>query len=59
MTNKKVIDTNKEQIIEYSKRSWLRTYPTGAEIASDNYDPIPMLEVGAQIIALNTQTKDK
>ena len=42
MTNKKVIDSKKQDIINYSKRSWLRTYPTGAEIGSDNYDPIPM-----------------
>ena len=25
---------------------------------SNNYDPIPSLQIGAQIIALNTQTKD-
>ena len=25
---------------------------------SNNYDPIPSLKIGAQIIALNTQTKD-
>ena len=30
----------------------------GTEIASSNYDPVPGLRVGAQIIALNTQTKD-
>jgi hypothetical protein len=28
------------------------------EISSSNYDPVPLLELGAQIIALNTQTKD-
>lgn len=39
-------------------KSWLRTYPIATEINSYNYDPAPMLAVGAQIIALNTQTKD-
>ena len=36
----------------------MRTYPQGSEVGSGNYDPAPMLKVGAQIIALNTQTKD-
>jgi hypothetical protein len=36
----------------------LRIYPLGIEIASSNYNPIPHLKNGAQIIALNTQTKD-
>lgn len=49
---------NPEEIIKYTKTSWLRTYPFGMEIQSANYDPAPMLAVGAQIIALNTQTKD-
>jgi hypothetical protein len=59
LTNQKVLKTPIEEITEYSKRSWLRTYPTGTEIYSSNYDPIPMLRAGAQIIALNTQTKDE
>jgi hypothetical protein len=33
-------------------------YPLGSEIASNNYNPVPSLKLGAQIIALNTQTKD-
>ena len=28
------------------------------EFASSNYNPVPVLRIGAQIIALNTQTKD-
>jgi len=36
----------------------LRVYPVGTELASGNYDPIPGLERGAQMIALNTQTRD-
>jgi hypothetical protein len=44
--------------LEYTKRSFLRIYPLGTEIGSGNYNPIPGLQRGAQIIALNTQTKD-
>ena len=58
MTNVKVKETEESEIIKYSKKSWLRTYPQGSEVRSGNYDPIPMFKVGAQIIALNTQTKD-
>lgn len=28
-------------------------------MASKNYDPCPMMAAGAQIVALNTQTKDE
>lgn len=34
-------------------------YPVATEFASSNYNPVPCLKVGAQIIALNTQTKDE
>ena len=44
--------------MDYTKRSFLRIYPLGTEINSGNYNPIPALERGAQMIALNTQTKD-
>lgn len=58
LTFSTVASTDPEKIINYTKTSWLRTYPHGTEINSNNYDPAPMLAVGAQIIALNTQTKD-
>lgn len=45
-------------MIKYTEGSWLRTYPIATEVYSANYDPAPMFKVGAQIIALNTQTKD-
>jgi hypothetical protein len=50
--------TPENVLISYTKRSWLRIYPIGTEIASSNYNPVPLLRIGAQIIALNTQTKD-
>ena len=44
--------------IAYSRRSFMRVYPVGTEVTSKNYDPIPGLMRGAQLIALNTQTND-
>mgnify|MGYP002078367895 CR=1 FL=1 len=59
LTHTKVISLDYDQLVKYTCNSWLRTYPIGTEIASNNYTPAPMLKVGAQIIALNTQTKDE
>ena len=58
LTNAKVLKTNKAELQKYTKKAWLRTYPLATEMNSGNYDPAAMMEVGAQIIALNTQTKD-
>ena len=58
LTNAKVLKSNREELQKYTKKAWLRTYPLGTEMSSGNYDPAAMMEVGAQIIALNTQTKD-
>ena len=58
VTNEKAAKANEQFIINYTKRSWLRIYPTATEINSGNYDIAPHLRIGAQIIALNTQTKD-
>ncbi len=52
------MQTDKNSLVDYTKRSWLRSYPNASEMLSNNYNPIPMLEAGTQIIALNTQTKD-
>lgn len=57
LTNEKAVRAG-EKAASYTRRSWLRIYPLGTEISSSNYDPVPFLELGAQIIALNTQTKD-
>lgn len=37
----------------------MRVYPVATELASGNYNPIHGLQRGAQIIAINTQTKDE
>ena len=58
ITSEKLLKVDKEEVQAYCRRSFLRIYPEAVEVASDNYNPIPALERGAQIIALNTQTKD-
>lgn len=58
LTNEKANKTNPDLLVRYTNRSWLRIYPLGTEIASSNYNPLPPMKIGAQIIALNTQTKD-
>ena len=35
-----------------------RVYPRGSRIDSDNYDPLPLWNVGVQMAALNWQTHD-
>lgn len=44
--------------IEHNKTHLSRVYPNGVRIDSSNYEPIPAWSVGAQMIALNTQTHD-
>ena len=36
-----------------------RVYPKGQRIDSSNYNPVPMWNVGCQMVALNYQTGDK
>lgn len=36
----------------------LRVYPQGTRFGSSNFNPIPMYEVGAQLVSLNTQSED-
>ena len=45
-------------IFSYSIFFLSRIYPEGTRIDSSNYDPMPAWSVGAQVIALNTQTHD-
>jgi hypothetical protein len=58
VTNEKLLKLPRNECEDYCRRSFLRIYPVATELASGNYDPIPGLARGAQIIALNTQTKD-
>ena len=54
---------------QLSKNSWMvsryhhlqlsRVYPKAQRVGSDNYNPVPMWNVGSQMTALNFQTGDK
>lgn len=43
----------------YHERQMARIYPKGVRVDSSNYDPVPAWTAGAQIVALNYQTRDK
>ena len=56
---------NPNYLREHSESGWLRSYPGGSRINSTNYNPMrtyviiwAALEMGIQILALNTQTVD-
>ena len=44
--------------VEHTRRFLVRTYPAGARVDSSNYSPLEALAVGAQMVALNFQTRD-
>lgn len=52
-------------MLAHSKAGWLRSYPLASRVDSSNYNPIrisnnilAVLQMGVQIIALNTQSTD-
>ncbi|KAK1117063.1 hypothetical protein K0M31_016989 [Melipona bicolor] len=45
--------------IKYHQIQFSRVYPKGQRIDSSNYNPVPMWNVGCQMVALNYQTGDK
>ena len=36
----------------------IRVYPFGLRFGSSNFNPLPMMKCGAQLISLNTQNYD-
>jgi phosphatidylinositol phospholipase C, delta len=42
----------------YSGSFMVRVYPKGTRFDSSNYDPMPLLSAGVQLVALNLQTND-
>jgi phosphatidylinositol phospholipase C delta len=46
-------------VIELTKRYFLRIYPKGVRVDSSNYDPTPGWLSGSQLVALNYQTNDE
>lgn len=45
--------------VKYHRRQFSRIYPKGQRIDSSNYNPMPMWNVGSQMVALNYQTADR
>nr|XP_022335650.1 1-phosphatidylinositol 4,5-bisphosphate phosphodiesterase gamma-1-like isoform X2 [Crassostrea virginica] len=45
--------------LHYNRNQLSRCYPKGARVDSSNYDPMPMWNVGCQMVAMNYQTPDR
>ena len=54
MTNNEIV----EKLQNYSEHSWIRVYPFGLRFGSSNFNPLPFMKCGAQLISLNTQNYD-
>ncbi|XP_068199825.1 1-phosphatidylinositol 4,5-bisphosphate phosphodiesterase delta-1a isoform X1 [Antennarius striatus] len=52
-------DTSATAFIHHNTDKLSRIYPAGSRTDSSNYNPVPMWNVGCQIVALNFQTPHK
>uniref|UniRef100_A0A3Q3AD51 Phosphoinositide phospholipase C n=1 Tax=Kryptolebias marmoratus TaxID=37003 RepID=A0A3Q3AD51_KRYMA len=52
-------DTSATAFIHHNMDKLSRIYPAGSRTDSSNYNPVPMWNVGCQIVALNFQTPHK
>ena len=52
------ISPTPEDIYKYSSHSLIRIYPFGLRFNSSNFNTIPMLQCGCQLVSLNTQNVD-
>jgi phosphatidylinositol phospholipase C delta len=50
---------SEDWLIRYHLDNWSRIYPKGLRTDSSNYEPFVQWDIGAQVVALNFQTKDK
>ncbi|XP_022645364.1 1-phosphatidylinositol 4,5-bisphosphate phosphodiesterase delta-1-like isoform X2 [Varroa destructor] len=48
-----------QDLMRYTQKFLARIYPKSSRTSSTNYDPIPIFNVGCQIVALNYQTSDR
>jgi len=55
----KIFTEKPDVVLWYHKTQISRVYPKAQRVASDNYSPLPMWQVGSQMIALNYQTGDR
>jgi len=54
----KLIEEEAVDFINHTKWQLVRIYPKGTRTDSSNYKPVPMWNVGSQIVALNYQNDD-
>lgn len=54
-----LIDSQEMDFIKHNVWQLVRIYPKGTRIKSSNYNPVPMWNVGCQVVALNYQNKGK
>ena len=47
-----------KDFLDYNSWQISRTYPKGARLNSENYNPVPCWNAGCQMVALNFQTPD-
>lgn len=47
------------EMMHFTREQLIRVYPEGSRVSSSNYHPMHMWNCGAQMVALNYQTKDK
>lgn len=48
-----------EELVRYTSKHFVKTYPKGLRQDSSNYNPIPSWISGIQCVALNMQTCDE
>ncbi|XP_020274398.1 phosphoinositide phospholipase C 2-like isoform X1 [Asparagus officinalis] len=51
----KLVASHGPELIRFTQKNILRIYPKGTRITSSNYNPLPGLMYGAQMVALNMQ----
>jgi hypothetical protein len=49
---------NPQTLLNFTRQSFVRVYPKGSRIKSENYDPTIYWNYGMQMVALNYQTSD-
>ncbi|XP_055338600.1 1-phosphatidylinositol 4,5-bisphosphate phosphodiesterase eta-2-like isoform X2 [Paramacrobiotus metropolitanus] len=55
----KLIKKNHLEIIQHTMRQLVRIYPKGTRITSTNFDAVPLLDSGCQIVAMNYQNHNR
>ncbi|GAV08363.1 hypothetical protein RvY_18071 [Ramazzottius varieornatus] len=54
-----LLERQRKDIIEHCQRQLVRVYPAATRLSSSNFNALPILEAGCQIVALNYQNLNK